>query len=132
MFGFLLIYESLLNLFGQFRRNDLISVQAQDPGTGGLRQRGILLCNVAFPRFAKYFPAMFFDDFFSSVSHIFVEHDHQLARPAGHAVQRTANPVSFGPGDHADRDGEASHSNPTLIKPSIGWQDGAHGRSLPW
>ena len=39
----------------------------------------------------------------------FIEHDHDLADPAGHAFERLADAMGFGAGDDADGYGELGH-----------------------
>ena len=83
--------EPAHNLLAQFGRNNLIGVQPEYPRLRGFGGGGILLGDMPLPRLAEDPCAMVAGDFLCAVAHVLVEHDDDIAGPAGDALQRPAN-----------------------------------------
>jgi hypothetical protein len=73
---------------------------------------------VAFPRFAKNICPVRFRDLFRAVSCFVVSSNNYFARPAGDAVERTADAIRLVAGNHANGNGQPLIGH-DKIKPEI-------------
>ena len=93
----------------EFRRNLLVGVERKNPRLGGMTEGEVFLFAKALPRMPKNFRAEGKGDVLRAILHAFVQHDHDLGSPAGHAGQKTSDPLRFRAGNNADRNGQLVH-----------------------
>ena len=105
------IIEHGRNLGPQGRRDFLVGVQGENPGTGGFIGGGILLANITLPGFTIDPGAARFAKRIRAVADILVEDDNDLAGLVRYALEGAPNPPGFRAGDHADGDGKFGHSS---------------------
>ncbi len=91
----------------QFRRNNFVGVQPQNPFRTGLFGCGVFLPAEAFPRFTESFCAKFLRDFIRSVVNIVVEHNDDFFRPARNALQHAPDACRLGSGNYANGNGQS-------------------------